>query len=114
MTADGDVRREPRRERAASGSGPNDCWLAPLPADARPPFEVFVNGVQQQPGADFDQIGRTLVFRHELAGEGKLGFWRWLSLFLGVAGTYRKNDSIDVVYDRAGRRVVATLRPTAE
>jgi hypothetical protein len=33
-------------------------------------------------------------------------------MFLGVAGTYRKHDTIDVVYERAGRRAVATgLRP---
>ena len=43
--------------------------------------------------------------------EGRLGFWRWLSLFLGVAGTYRKNDTVDVVYDDGGRRTVVTLQP---
>ena len=72
-------------------------------------FEVFVNGVPQRRGVDYEQVGRTLVFRRELAGEGRLGFWRWLSLFLGVAGTYRKNDTVDVVYTQDGRRVVATL-----
>ena len=29
-------------------------------------------------------------------------------MFLGIAGTYRKNDSVDVVYQVGGRRVVAT------
>ena len=48
------------------------------------------------------------MFDRALAREGQLGFWRWLSLFLGVAGTYRKNDSVDVVYQRDGKRVVAT------
>ncbi len=76
-----------------------------------PPFEVFVNGVPQRAGADFDQVGRSLVFRTELAPEGRLGFWRWLSLFFGVAGTYRRNDSVDVVYSRDGRRTVVTLTP---
>jgi len=68
-----------------------------------------VNGVPQQPGLDYEQLGRTLVFGTELAQEGKLGFWRWLSLFFGVAGTYRKNDTVDVVYTLNGRRTVATL-----
>jgi hypothetical protein len=37
---------------------------------------------------------------------------RWTSIFLGVAGTYRKHESVDVVYQRDGRRMVATgLRP---
>ena len=83
-----------------------------LPDAAGADFEVFVNGVRQLPGADFKQEGRTLVFRQALAREGKLGFWRWLSIFLGVAGTYRRNDSVDIVYSQGGRRVVATLTPT--
>ena len=74
---------------------------------------MFVNGVEQHPGTDFDQIGSTLVFRRELAPEGRLGFWRWLSLFLGVAGTYRKNDTVDVVYSDGGNRRVVTLAPQA-
>jgi hypothetical protein len=85
-----------------------------LPDVVQGSFEVFVNGVQQHPGVDFDQVGRTLVFRTELATEGRLGFWRWLSLFLGVAGTYRKNDSVDVVHSRGGSRVVTTLQPVPE
>ena len=80
-----------------------------LPRDVRGDFEVFVNGVPQVRGRDFRVEGDELVFERALRREGRLGFWRWLSLFLGVAGTYRQNDSVDVVYDRAGRRVVAAL-----
>ena len=86
--------------------------IVELPDAIREPFEVFVNGVPQRAGVDFDQIGRSLVFRRELVGEGRLGFWRWLSLFLGVAGTYRRNDKVDVVYTLDNRRVVASLEPT--
>jgi hypothetical protein len=82
-----------------------------LPPEIGSSFEVFVNGIAQQRGVDFDQLGRELVFRRELAGEGRLGFWRWLSLFLGVAGTYRRNDTVDVVYSDGGRRTVVTLSP---
>jgi hypothetical protein len=83
-----------------------------LPDGVTPPFEVYVNGVPQQPGRDFHQVGATLVFRRELAREGRLGFWRWLSLFLGVAGTYRKHDTVDVVYGHGEGRRVVTLEPT--
>ena len=82
-----------------------------LPADVGLPFEVFLNGVPQRQGEDFEVRGRTLVFTKPLAEEGRLGFWRWLSLFLGIAGTYRQNDSVDVVYRRAGQRVVASNLP---
>ena len=69
-----------------------------------------MNGVSQEPGVDFDQEGRTLVFRRELAHEGRLGFWRWVSLFFGVAGTYRRNDTVDLVYTLNGRRTVESLQ----
>jgi hypothetical protein len=82
-----------------------------LPAGLDEGFEVFLNGVRQQPGRDFRREGDELVFERRLANEGGLGFWRWLSLFLGVAGTYRQNDSVDVVYESGGRRVVATALP---
>jgi hypothetical protein len=82
-----------------------------LPDTVGESFDVFVNGIQQQPGVDFDQVGRTLVFVRELQHEGRLGFWRWLSLFLGVAGTYRRNDTVDVVYSSGPQRIVATLEP---
>jgi len=83
-----------------------------LPDGIGPSFEVYVNGVPKRRGVDFDVVGRTLVFRDELAQEGRLGFWRWLSMFMGVAGTYRRNDTVDLVYDRDGRREVASLQAT--
>jgi hypothetical protein len=83
-----------------------------LPAAVGDSFDVFVNGVQQRPGVDFERVGRALLFGRQLEKEGRLGFWRWLSIFLGVAGTYRRNDTVDVVYDSGGQRIVATLQAT--
>jgi hypothetical protein len=84
----------------------------PLPPAVRPPFEVFVNGVAQREGADYELApdGRALLFARELVQEGKLGFWRW---FLGAwgIGTYRRNDEIDVRYARDGRPLVAHALP---
>jgi hypothetical protein len=83
-----------------------------LPPDVPEDFEIFINGVPQELGRDYRVQGRALVFTRPLAQEGRLGTVRWLSMLLGVAGTYRKHDSVDVVYERDGRRVVATgLRP---
>ena len=82
-----------------------------LPRGVQSSFEVYVNGVRQREGADYVREGGELVFRRSMKKEGKLGFWRWMSLFLGIAGTYRQNDSVDVVYDVDGRRVVATGLP---
>ena len=85
--------------------------MVELPADVTAPFEVFVNGVLQREGADFEWRAGALVFSRPLVREGRLGPMRWLSMLLGIAGTYRQNDSVDVVYQRAGRRVVATGLP---
>jgi hypothetical protein len=81
-----------------------------LPAHVQPPFDVFVNGIPQREGEDYDLVGSTLVFERTLAREGKLSAWRWISMFLGIAGTYRKNDSVDVAYTMNGRRMVSTLQ----
>jgi hypothetical protein len=82
-----------------------------LPPGVSPPFEVYVNGVRQEPGADFRVEGASLVFDRSLAREGRLGFWRWTGMVLGIAGSYGKNDTVDVIYEAAGRRVVATGLP---
>jgi hypothetical protein len=71
-------------------------------------FDVFVNGVPQVEGRDYRRDGRSLVFDRPLAKEGRLGKIRWLSMLLGVAGTYRQNDSVDIVYELDGKRLVAT------
>jgi hypothetical protein len=63
---------------------------------------VYVNGVRQKAGDDYELDGRRLVFERELKKEGKLGFWRWFRGAFGV-GTYAQNDSVDVSFERNGR-----------
>jgi hypothetical protein len=82
-----------------------------LPSTVGASFEVYVNGVRQVEGTDFTREGGVLVFPRALRQEGRLGPWRWLRLALGVAGTYRQNDSVDVVFTAGGRRHVAARLP---
>ena len=82
-----------------------------LPPTVARPFEVYLNGVAQAEGRDFRVEGRSLVFSRELRQEGRLGFWRWTSILFGVAGTYRQNDVVDVIYEHAGQRAVASGLP---
>ena len=87
-------------------------WLAKLPRGVRPPFRVFINGVEQHEGSDYNVRNDAIVFDRPLAQEGKLGFWRWLSMLLGIAGTYRKHETVDVQYTVNGKPMVATgLKP---
>ena len=77
----------------------------------RRPFRVYVNGVEQREGEDYTVRPEGLVFNRPLAQEGKLGFWRWLIMFLGIAGSYRKNETVDVRYEVNGKPTVATGLP---
>ena len=58
-----------------------------------------------------------LVFDRPLAKES-VGVGRWTSMVLGIAGSYGKDDAVDVVYRSGGRNKVAAklrfepLRPT--
>jgi len=79
-----------------------------LPGHVPDTFEVYVNGVRQARGVDYEVDGRSLVFPRTIAQEGRLGFWRWASMWLGIAGSYRKHESVDVVYEANGKRQVAT------
>jgi hypothetical protein len=80
-----------------------------LPAGVARPLEVYVNGVLQREGGDYRVEEGALVFSRELHQEGRLGFWRWASIVLGVAGTYRQNDVVDAIYASAdGRRAMAS------
>jgi hypothetical protein len=83
-----------------------------LPPGIGDSYQVYVNGVPQEPGRDFDRLGNELVFRRELAQEGRLGPIRWLSMLLGIAGSYRKHENVDVVYEEGGRRTVASITPS--
>jgi hypothetical protein len=82
-------------------------WRVPLPRGAEPPYRVFVNGVPQTQGVDYEVRGRELRFRKPLEKE-RIGLGRWTAMFLGLFGTYGRNDSVDVQYRLAGRETVAT------
>ena len=85
----------------------SDSSIVRLPAGIEEPFEVFLNGVPQRPGVDFERHGRELVFPRRLARD-RVSRWRWLIGAFGI-GTYRQDDSVDVRYERGGRGVVAQL-----
>jgi hypothetical protein len=101
----------PEGGTARGAAGRVESSRVRLPAGVGDSYEVYVNGVRQEPGRDFDRLADELVFRRVLAQEGRLGPVRWLSMLLGVAGTYRKHETVDVIYEVDGRRTVASLTP---
>jgi len=73
-----------------------------LPAGAGPPFTVYVNGVEQSEGGDYAVRAGEVVFTREIVKE-KVGTGRWLAMYLGLFGTYRKNETIDLEFVRGGK-----------
>src|SRR5947208_3241769 len=71
--------------------------IVQLPPQVQAPYEVYISGVPQKAGVDYQVEGRTLVFDRELRKD-KISGWRW---FLGAwgVGTYRQNDSVDIRYE---------------
>jgi hypothetical protein len=78
-----------------------------LPAGAEAPYVVFVNGVEQRAGVDYNVRAGEIVFTREIVKE-KVGTGRWLAMYLGLFGTYRKDETIDLQFQRAGK---VELRP---
>ena len=73
-----------------------------VPRGAEPPFAVFVNGVEQSEGVDYDVEGTEIVFTRPIVKE-KIGTSRWLAMYLGLWGTYRKNETVDLQFTRNGK-----------
>jgi hypothetical protein len=73
-----------------------------LPAGSEAPYGVFINGVEQSEGADYEVRAGEIVFSHQIVKE-KLGTGRWLAMYLGLFGTYRKNETVDLQFQRGGK-----------
>jgi hypothetical protein len=73
-----------------------------LPRGAEPPIRVYVNGVEQARGKDYDIRGGEIVFKRSIVKEGKVGGARWAAMYLGLFGTYRKHETIDIEYRLGG------------
>jgi hypothetical protein len=68
-----------------------------LPRDAKPPVRVYVNGVEQREGTDWELRGTDVVFARPIVKE-EVTPGRWVAMYLGLFGTYRKNETVDVEY----------------
>jgi hypothetical protein len=89
--------------------------IVELPAEVDGDYEVYLNGVLQQPYVDFDVEERVLVFNRSLRRD-RISGWRW---FLGAwgVGTYRQDDTVDIRYEVDGQPRVAhglEVTPTSE
>ncbi len=70
-----------------------------IPAGAKPPFTVFINGIEQSEGIDYGIEGVEIVFTRPIVKE-KMTTSRWLAMYLGLFGTYRKDETVDLQFSR--------------
>ncbi|MDQ6606365.1 MAG: hypothetical protein M3Z06_07455 [Actinomycetota bacterium] len=82
-----------------------ETWRVKLPEGLRTPFDVYINGVRQELGSDYQVSAGELVFDRELVRH-KLSPWAWFMGAWGI-GTYKRNDEIDIRYELDGRPMVA-------
>lgn len=73
-----------------------------IPAGAEPPFTVFINGIEQSEGSDYSVEGGEIAFSRPIVKE-RVGTGRWLAMYLGLFGTYRKNETVDLQFTRNGK-----------
>jgi hypothetical protein len=74
-----------------------------LPRGAEPPIRVYINGVEQAEGDGYEVEGGEIAFARPIVKEGKVGGIRWLAMLLGLFGTYRKHEVVDVEYRHGGK-----------
>jgi hypothetical protein len=78
-----------------------------LPSGAERPIQVFINGLEQNEGADYSLHGREVVFSRPLVKE-KVSSGRWLAMTLGLFGSYGKNETVDVHFRRGAKTEVVS------
>lgn len=83
---------EPREEGVAAGN------IVSLPEAAQLPVRVYINGVLQHEGHDYFVRDRLVLFTRSIIKEGQLSKGRWLAMWLGLFGSYKKNEIIDIEY----------------
>ncbi|HEX3735992.1 MAG TPA: hypothetical protein VHV53_00480 [Solirubrobacterales bacterium] len=73
-----------------------------MPPGAEPPYTAFINGVEQKEGDDYEVEGGELRFSRPIIKE-EIGTSRWLAMYLGLWGTYRKDEKVDLQFHRDGK-----------
>jgi hypothetical protein len=74
---------------------------ARLPRGAGEPIRVHINGVEQPRGEIWDVRGGEIVFTRPIMKE-KVTTGRWLAMYLGLFGSYRLNETVDIEYTLGG------------
>ncbi len=77
-----------------------------LPRGAGEPIRVHINGVEQTRGEVWDVREGGIVFTRPIVKE-RVSKGRWMAMYLGLFGSYRKNETVDVEYRLGGETKLA-------
>ena len=77
-----------------------------LPRGASEPIRVYVNGVEQNRGEAWDVRSGHIIFTRPIIKE-RVSPGRWMAMYLGLFGSYRKNETVDLEYRLAGETKLA-------
>lgn len=80
---------------------------ARLPRGAQEPIDVYINGVAQPRGEVWDVRGDEVVFTRQIIKE-EVTPGRWLAMYIGIFGTYRLHETVDIEYRLAGKAKLAS------
>ena len=81
--------------------------LVSLPQGAEAPIVVYINGVVQTEGEDYNINGTDILFTREIVKEEK-SRRRKMIMLIGVVGFYTKNETVDVQFQREGKTELAS------
>ena len=79
---------------------------ARLPRGATEPIRVYINGVEQNRGEVWEVRAGQIVFHRPIVKES-VSKGRWMAMYLGLFGSYRKNETVDVEYTLGGATKLA-------
>ncbi len=79
---------------------------AKLPRGASEPIRVHINGVEQARGEVWDVQKGEIVFARPIVKE-HVSKGRWMAMYLGLFGSYKKNEQVDVEYSLSGKPKLA-------
>ena len=85
-----------------------------LPRGAQPPIRVYINGVRQAEGTDYRIERGAILFREPIVKEGRVGGLRGLAMYIGLFGSYRRHETIDVEYTLDGKVHLASDLPVED
>ncbi len=73
-----------------------------LPTGAEEPIRVYINSIEQPRGEVWNREGNEIVFTRPIIKE-IVTKGRWLAMYIGIFGTYRKHETVDIEYMADGK-----------